>query len=276
MKLRWVRCSKRLRCPVCDKPDYCTIAPDAGLVHCQRIDNGQPAKGNAGGWIHRLGDKAGAVVTLAKNAPETKPLTQSQLDDYQRRSLAGLTHDLRWPLFEETGIALYEQRQLGVGFDGEHWTFPMRHPIGNRILGFRLRFRNGRKLSLKGGREGLFLPADWAAPRQRLWIVEGPTDTAAMLALGFKHVIGRPCALGGAPLILKAIEYANPYSVIIIADNDEPDKNGIRAGLRGAEILCKQIAAVGTSCRVVLPPAKDVRLWKAAGATSVDIIALLK
>ena len=47
----------------------------------------------------------------------------------------------------------------------------------------------------RGGREGLFIPRD-LDPAAGLWVVEGPTDCAALLGLGIEAV-GRPSCSGG-------------------------------------------------------------------------------
>lgn len=69
------------------------------------------------------------------------------------------------------------------------WTFPVSDAAGV-LTGIRLRLADGRKLSVRGGPEGLFVPADLGQP-ERLLIAEGPTDTASLLDLGLAAV-GRP------------------------------------------------------------------------------------
>jgi hypothetical protein len=75
--------------------------------------------------------------------------------------------------------------------------------VAGRVQGIRLRFSNGRKLAVRGGREGLFVPSGLAATNQLL-ICEGPTDTAALLDLGFAAV-GRPSCAGGTRLLVELL-----------------------------------------------------------------------
>jgi hypothetical protein len=52
-------------------------------------------------------------------------------------------------------------------------------------------------------------------------IVEGPTDTAAAVDLGF-NVIGRPACLGCKDMIAEVVSKHGAGTTFIIADNDEP------------------------------------------------------
>ena len=134
-----------------------------------------------------------------------------------------------------------------------------------RVIGIRLRLQSGRKLAVTGGREGIFAPADLAGTSPLL-ICEGPTDTAAMLDLGF-GALGRPSCVGGARFLVKAMRRTLPRAVAILADADPP-------GQRGADRLAGALAAYCPIVRVVTPPEgiKDGRDWKNAGATHSDVL----
>ena len=96
-------------------------------------------------------------------------------------------------------------------------------------------------------------------------VAEGPTDTAALLDLGFQAV-GRPSAMGGMRLLVEAALKWRPREVVIVADDDGP-------GQRGAANLARQAAVYCEVVRVITPPggAKDARGWKRAGANSADL-----
>jgi DNA primase len=128
------------------------------------------------------------------------------------------------------------------------------------ILGIRLRRPNGFKFAVTGGREGLFLPTAESTD-QRLLICEGPTDTAALLDLGFGAVVGRPSCTGGVKLLLELAQRRRPAEVIIVADADEP-------GQRGANNLASVLVAHVSKVLVIQPPAgiKDARDWLRASA----------
>ena len=57
--------------------------------------------------------------------------------------------------------------------------------VDGNVWGIRIRRPDGAKFSIKGGKEGLFIPEEFGG--DRLLIAEGPTDTAALLDLGFKR-----------------------------------------------------------------------------------------
>jgi hypothetical protein len=143
------------------------------------------------------------------------------------------------------------------------------------VLGVRLRLSGGRKLSVKGGKEGLFVPGPHPNPLPKgegtglLLIAEGPTDTAALLDLGFSAV-GRPSCTGGVALLVKLVQHHRPEAVVIVADADA-------AGIGGAESLAAKLTAYCPMVRVVTPPAgvKDAREWKRRGATAADVQATI-
>ena len=82
------------------------------------------------------------------------------------------------------GVSVSSLNRLDIGWLGNRraWCFPMRDADG-KVLGVRLRYPNNRKLSVKGGKEGLFIPVG-IDTHGLLLIAEGPTDTAALLDFG--------------------------------------------------------------------------------------------
>ena len=156
--------------------------------------------------------------------------------------------------------------RLGIGWDGQAWTFPMRDADG-RVTGIRRRLPDGRKLSVRGGREGLFVPDDLPASGVLL-IAEGPTDTAALLGLEFA-AIGRPSCRGGVRLVC---ELTRGREIVVVSDNDW---NG--AGQRGAAALASVMRVHCRSVRLIHPPdgAKDARAWVSAGATRADLLEVI-
>ena len=138
------------------------------------------------------------------------------------------------------------------------------------VLGIRLRLSNGKKISVKGGHEGLFNPEGIDA-HGLLLIAEGPTDTAALLDLGFSAV-GRPSCSGGVRLLTELVHKSKPSGVVVVSDFDA---NGV--GQRGAETLATVLLAYSQSVRVITPPAgvKDAREWKRRGATAADLEAAI-
>lgn len=135
------------------------------------------------------------------------------------------------------------------------WAFPMRTP-GGKVVGIRLRANNGGKWSVKGGNNALFIPGEYSFySTGEIYVVEGPTDLAAAMTIGLR-AIGRPSCSAGDEMIVEYVKRNNINRVVIVSDNDQPDRNGIIPGLRGAEKL--QAALPVLSC-LWIPPTKDLR-----------------
>lgn len=162
--------------------------------------------------------------------------------------------------------------RLHVGWYGEKnaTTWPMCDADGV-CMGIRLRcVSTGRKWAVRGGRAGLFVPDGLPERPKRLFIAEGPTDTAAVLSLGLP-VIGRASCTGSVAMECETVRRIKPTDCVVIADRDE-------AGRRGAESLTVALVTCCRSVRIITPPEpfSDVREWIAEGATAADIIAAVE
>lgn len=152
-------------------------------------------------------------------------------------------------------------------------AFPMRDGMG-KIIGLRLRNSEGRKWAATGSRSGLFIPRQMH-DFDPLLIVEGPTDCAAALTMGF-DAIGRPSCNDGT---LHIVEYLKRHrrEVVILSNLDKPhttpDGRTVYPGQDGAEKLANEIVYRCKKLRIILPPPgiKDTRAWLAAGGTRKDI-----
>ena len=174
--------------------------------------------------------------------------------------LPGLARDL--------GVTIEALERLCTGWSGDAWTFPMRDAAG-RILGVRLRLPSGRKLAVRGGREGIFYPVDLPTDLtdDTLLVCEGPTDCAAALDLG-ALAVGRPSCTGGVRHVVELVQRRRPARVVVVADDDGP-------GRRGAEALASTLLPYVRRVQVVTPPAKDLRAWRQAGATQAGLQRLI-
>jgi hypothetical protein len=269
-KGNWRRVSKSRPCPVCRKPDWCLyIGPDDAptAAICARMESNK--KCGAAGWLHRLRDSLAALPRYKRTVLPAVRLVGNQsgpdlcaaADRWHERMLPP-TLDL---LAHELGVSAESLCRLRVGWSASHdaWTFPMHDAAGN-VVGVRLRRRDGSKLSVWGGHEGLFIPID-LPQGGRLLICEGPTDTAALLDLGFS-VVGRPSCSGGVRHVVDLVRRLAVPEVVIVADGDAP-------GQRGAGNLAATLAAYCPAVRIIAPPAgvKDAREWKRRGATAADV-----
>lgn len=272
----WNRVSKANPCPVCGRPDWCLYSGPHDTPHaalCQRLESAKRC--GEGGWLHVLRDCGATWSGWRRTLPQAVDLAVSQ------PAAAGIAAEcaagVQWlvdhpePLERFAaglGVSAEALRRLGVGYspDRRTWLFPMRTPAGE-ICGARLRLPSGRKLSIAGGREGLFVP-DGIGPDAVL-LPEGPTDTAALLDLGFL-VVGRPSCRGGVGLLVDFCKRLRPGQVIVVSDADKPGRDGAAA-------LAQRLRAYVPDVRIIEPPAsvKDARVWKRAGATRADVQAVI-
>jgi hypothetical protein len=191
---------------------------------------------------------------------------QRLMVEYQRAVDPGWLHQFACSL----GLSTTSLMTLRIGWSTAHraWCFPMTDARGN-VLGIRLRRPNGYKFAITGGREGLFVPSSRttiAVTHDSLFITEGPTDTAALLDMGFLNVAGRPSCTGGINLLVELVKVQQRPEVVIVADNDEP-------GQRGAANLQNVLLVYAPMVRVVAPPGgiKDVRAWLQAAGKREDM-----
>jgi hypothetical protein len=151
------------------------------------------------------------------------------------------------------------------------WTFPEANAGG--VTGILCRYAKGDKLRLKGSLCGLILPDHWAEGEGPLFLVEGPTDTAAMLALGLP-AIGRPSNTGGVDCLVELLrDFPAERDLVVVGEHDsKPD--GKWPGRDGAIGTAEKLAwTLHRHIAYVFPPAgwKDVRAWAAGQKLDVTI-----
>ena len=272
----WKEVTKRRPCPICEHTHYCARKIGGDAVHCMWASAPPPD------WkIVKRSPADGSIVVAPTDS--TFELTPQPIKrDAEPRIDAPAIHkqclrDLgkrAAALARGLGVTARSLHRLGLGWSEKHlaFTFPMSN-AGGQVIGLRLRCINGRKLSLRGSRTGLFIPADLSGGG-RLLICEGPTDTAAMLDLGF-DALGRPSCSGGGDLICRYVAL-HPRRVVIVADNDKPDKRGRRAGLDGGLALHDRLRRDHRDIILIQPTgAKDAREWVKNGAQRADVDKLI-
>lgn len=155
---------------------------------------------------------------------------------------------------------------MGCKWDSFHdaLAIPMCDATG-KVVGIRLRAMDGRKWSVAGSRDGLFLPLSLRSAASgslnRLVVLEGATDALAGLSLGLPAV-GRSSCSTGAEMLRDFCREKRVREVTIVSDNDaykrRPDGSHWRPGWDGAVALA---AAIGRMYRIWVPPCKDFRQW---------------
>lgn len=265
--MSWVRVNKQNRCPICEKPDWCSVSEVGTTAVCMRVESQRPC--HSGGWYHKL---TGDLKPIKPVKPEKKYNTQQILAKYR-----GWIETRNNVLAKLWGVSENSLNLLGCRWNGVCFCIPMRDGQ-DRVIGIRERYENGKNLTMRGTHSGIFIPRYLTA--KYLMIVEGPSDTAAALDLGFE-VIGRPSCMGATDHVIALLRRMRVRAVVIMSDNDKPkrrpDGTLWRPGQQGALKLFKDILPHTRSCCIIKPPRhKDLREWYNAGGTKEDVLNLIK
>lgn len=156
--------------------------------------------------------------------------------------------DLR-PLADLHGVEVQTLRQIGCGWDGSAWTFPMRDGTGQMVGLYRRHSKPwvdaaGRKVyagAARGSLPGLVYADDWQAGDGAVLVVETITDLVGCRSVGLRNVIRRPKvhdALEPLAALLAGIPAARP--VIVVARNEQsPD--GTNPASDAAALLARDL-----------------------------------
>jgi hypothetical protein len=241
-------------------------------VICARTESRKRVGNSGAGWLHRLRDDGWRDRPRQRRVKVETP-REPAIECWR---LAGewygaLGKCQRGYIARDLGVTVDALEFMRVGWSAKHraTTWPMRGGDGH-ICGIRFRRDDGIKFSVRGGRNGIFvgqLPDGPAFPGV-LIIVEGATDTAAMLSIGIE-ACGRPSCSGGSDAIIKFCSPDRWERVAIVADADEPGQRGARS------LAARLVGYVPDGVRIVTPPTKDVRDWVRQGATRDDVLAAI-
>jgi hypothetical protein len=266
---------------------------------CARTKQGIAITARDGqGWIH----------DLRKNPdfkPRLRPIRASKIEPVVHPFMAELAKSFHANmrrleievLGESLGVSARSLTRLRVGFvkQYEHrrmdpltgelhepetrhakaFTFPMRD-AEERVIGIRFRNSSGHKWAAIDSLNGLFIPVGLSG-RGPLIVVEGPTETAAVLDWGF-DCVGRPGNTGGCELLTRYILQRRRRQVVILRNNDPEGSHAQFLTLMGAETLAASLLARSVEVRIIAPPAgtKDARDWKTKHqGTRADVLGMI-
>lgn len=262
---KWHRVTKTNPCPICKRPDWCTLS-DLGAC-CMRVQSDHPTKN--GGWLHKTTEKQ--IQKAHYDAPPPVEIDAgAMIDEWSKET----PYEKLKSLAAALCVSAEALAAMNCCWSPSHqaWAFPMRDG-SSRIIGIRLRYPNGEKRSVRGSRNGLFIPM--SQPSHPLFICEGPTDAAAALTIGL-FAIGRPSCSGGAAHLYHAVKERRIRRAIIVADNDSdkprPDGTTFNPGFDGASRLADELGI--PSCLLLLP-AKDIREYVSYGGDRETIEMLI-
>lgn len=269
MKPRTRLCVNRnRRCPICGQDSWCLIARDRSDCICMRVESPRPFHLQTGepAWYWKLDGKL-ATPPAEREIERADEINLDVAAILRRWSMDTTPHALA-ELGVSLGVTADSLRRLGAAWSKRYqaWGFPMYQEADGfwEPVGIRLRNMAGDKWAVRGSHQGLFMPTTQELTDPIL-ILEGPTDTAAMMDLGFA-VIGRPSCSGCADLIKTLLTGSHHRDVVICSDTDVP-------GRRGAA----QLALAIGPCKIIQPRiGKDARAWKNQGATRDEVISIVR
>lgn len=217
-----------ITCPICGKPDWCCLSKTLDKAICPRTESDKEymdRHGNSVGYLHTLIDKV-EIKSLTKIQKQKVYKTSEEVEKIVEEFVRSCRYGRLKQFAEHIGVSTFSLNLLSVGYNhnANCMSFPMRACNGD-YLGIRYRFFNGKKKSLRGGREGLFLLDILPVNINEIYIVEGPTDTAALLTMGF-YAVGRPNCTGGYKEIGELVNKFPFHKYVIVADQDKPGKDG--------------------------------------------------
>ncbi len=227
----WQRVTKNSPCPICGHPDNCTVSDDGSVVWCGRIEDGSLRENAGGQFLHQLKDSvpwpdARSISPPRRTRKADRTTTQPKASDHEKWARVVAT-DRSKPdnaekvqeLARQLKVAPSALHELQVGWRDGHWTIPERDASG-RFIGVSLRALDGSKRQMPGGNRGLVYADDWLKGDGPVLIVEGASDTAAILSLG-GCVVGRPSNTGGADLLVELLDdVPSNQTIAVVGEND--------------------------------------------------------
>lgn len=262
------RVARKNPCPICGKPDWCSVSDNGEVAFCMRIQSGMPCKNGA--WLHFLKERDRGRAPQ-RRAPLPVPVKQVAFDAARYHASIRKAWDSVWLDGNAVGLGVNMDalERLQPGWDGFNRAvgYPMRDADG-KVVGIRLRNSHGDKWAVAGSHDGLFYdPALALGEDSELVVCEGPTDTAAAYTLGLPAV-GRSNCMTGLELLNALCCRLKARLVTIVADADKPklkpDGSLWRPGIEGAIALGIKLGRIH---RVIVPPKKDLREWVGSGCT---------
>ncbi len=286
MNDNFIKVTRSNRCQICGKPDWCLVSKDGGAAICPRVPEGAIKYVDKTGFLHRLKDVNYATGYTRQVASTAVPKEEPTID--AAALMEEFRDDVDEVAFERLAAALgvtdAALQFLGTGWcdKSNAWAFPMSDAAGN-CVGIRLRSDTGKKWAVRGSRNGLFLPAVLTGEGP-LFVVEGPTDTAALIDLDV-DVIGLPCNVV-VGMLVDFLRTCKRDVVIVQERDDKIDDTErcqyckvnmcprCRPGKYGAQhVIAPQISGYARTIKIISPlDGKDSREWKKNGLTKETLL----
>lgn len=260
----WLRVSRSEPCPVCAKSDWCQRSADGLAAHCMRLKSPKPAKGDGGGWIHKLDQPL--IAVLVEREKEAKPEIDWDATAMEMFNSAK-ADETRNSLAQSLGVKVAALAELGVGRGWDDYrglpfsSWPERDATG-KVLGIVRRYEDGSKKTMRYSSHGIYFTKPVLRMRNGpVFLVEGGSDTAALLSVGV-NAIGRPSNLGGVQQIVALARTLGRCTRLIVVGERDEKPDGMWPGRQGAVATAERLTEeLKRKVKWIMPPAKDVRAW---------------
>ncbi len=202
-------------------------------------------------------------VEAAKYARNRRPHNDKALADALALPVAALA--------AIPDLGFYGSMKRNKKPEGRCWTWPEFDGRKN-VVGVAKRFDNGKE-RFKGAKCGLSLCHGWKALPGPVFVVEGMSDTLALIYAGVRAV-GRPSNTGGAEHLADLFSDASfaQVPIFVVGENDRKP-GGSWPGKTGAEKIAGELTKrLRREVPMTFPPddAKDVRDWFKARCQPTD------
>ena len=127
-----IRVNKSNPCPICDKLDWCLVAPDKTAAICARIEHGAVKRCGESGWLHILNDRQKSdkdrIRRISVPVKESPAPDFSSLAEKCRGNLNGALNSSQPTLDppKRSGVRIVSKPSLAVRHCS---TPPLPHPL---------------------------------------------------------------------------------------------------------------------------------------------------
>jgi hypothetical protein len=250
-------------CPLCQHNDACSISEDGKTICCSRVKSdtliGKPF---AGGFLHPAKTDYNINKTLLRKEKQSSLQKNFQVlqDFYSKNLLQNSESGVK--LAKEWDVPFNMLLSLGLGLSDKSLTIPMYDDFLN-IVGIQRRYQDGSKKYIKGSNLGIFIgwPINsWPRCVEKVVVCEGYSDMVTASCYG-ALAVGRPSCGTGIDTTIKVLSLLGTKEAVVISDN------GNDAERWGAELTHKTLEENGFKSKLIIPPCKDLRLWRKEGLT---------
>lgn len=192
---------------------------------------------------------------------------------------------LPW-LADTLGVTVDSLVAIRTGWHKGAYSFPEVDSHG-KTVGITFRSETGRKWCETGSERAVVLPSR-RLPGTAVYVVEGASDTAAMLSR-HHNAVGRPSNCGGVDTLRAVLpRYYAGCQVVVMGENDQKARDTREdwpcghcgtcmlcwPGLAGARIVAEGLRQCGVVCSVAMPPSgtKDLRDMFRVGGDVEDLV----